>query len=214
MDIAGLSKLAKQTILNLVMALGFLAHGYATGEFEVTDERLGVYLCTEHIDNPKGYASDQPGGDARRIDPRLRGPVLDVELEVDPRTGMKNYIANENGNWDTSSRLVRERIVQCIDMGRRARNGGGETAVYEAYRLLGTLLHTLEDFTAHSNWCELSLMRLGYSHVFPHVGDGVRVQSPAGPCPPLVTGACALAPPPPSSAHLRASSLVRPRATS
>ncbi|KPV75411.1 uncharacterized protein RHOBADRAFT_36269 [Rhodotorula graminis WP1] len=188
MDIAGLTKLAKQTILNLVMALGFLAHGYATGEFEVTDERLGVYLCTEHIDNPKGYAADQPGGDARRVDPRLRGPVMDVELQVDPRTGMKNYIANENGNWDTSSRLVRERIVQCIDMGRRARNGGGETAVYEAYRLLGTLLHTLEDFTAHSNWCELSLLRLGYSHVFPHVGDGVRVQSPAGPCPPLVTG--------------------------
>jgi hypothetical protein len=49
MDIAGLSKLSKQTILNLVMALGFLAHGYATGEFEVTDERLGVYLPTEHM---------------------------------------------------------------------------------------------------------------------------------------------------------------------
>lgn len=26
------------------MALGFLAHGYATHEFEVTEERLGVYL--------------------------------------------------------------------------------------------------------------------------------------------------------------------------
>lgn len=52
MDIAGLSKLSKQTILNLVMALGFLAHGYATAEFEVTDERLGVYLPTEHIGEP------------------------------------------------------------------------------------------------------------------------------------------------------------------
>ena len=53
MDIAGLTKLSKQTIVNLCMALGFLAHGYATGEFEVTEERLGVYLPTEHIDNPK-----------------------------------------------------------------------------------------------------------------------------------------------------------------
>lgn len=44
MDIAGLKKLSKQTILNLIMGLGFLAHGYATGEFEVTEERLGV--CT------------------------------------------------------------------------------------------------------------------------------------------------------------------------
>ena len=44
MDVAGLAKLSRQAILNLVMALGFLAHGYATGEFEVTEERLGVYL--------------------------------------------------------------------------------------------------------------------------------------------------------------------------
>ncbi|KAM0787789.1 hypothetical protein ACM66B_003843 [Microbotryomycetes sp. NB124-2] len=187
MDIAGLSKLPKQTILNLVMALGFLAHGYATGEFEVTDERLGVYEPVQHIDNPKGYAADQPGGDARRIDPRLRPPVDPRELEIDPRTGMKNYIANENGTWDTSSRLVRERIHQCIDAGRRGKNGS-DTDMYEAYRLLGTLLHTLEDFSAHSNWTELSLLRLGYKDVFCHVGDACRIQSPAGPCPPLVTG--------------------------
>jgi len=25
------------------------------GEFEVTEERLGVYRCEEHIDNPSGY---------------------------------------------------------------------------------------------------------------------------------------------------------------
>lgn len=45
---AGLKKLPVQTIINLCMVLGFLANGYATGEFEVTAERLGVYLpvCT------------------------------------------------------------------------------------------------------------------------------------------------------------------------
>jgi hypothetical protein len=43
-DITGLQKLPLQTIVNLCMALGFLAHGYATNEFEVTVERLGVYL--------------------------------------------------------------------------------------------------------------------------------------------------------------------------
>ena len=42
MDVAGLSKLSRQQILNLVMALGFLAHGYATQEFEVTEDRLGT----------------------------------------------------------------------------------------------------------------------------------------------------------------------------
>jgi hypothetical protein len=35
------------------MALAFLAMGYGTGEFEVTEERLGVYLPTEHIDSVK-----------------------------------------------------------------------------------------------------------------------------------------------------------------
>ena len=70
MDVAGLSKLSEQAILNLVMVLGFLAHGYATGrgalpvlkspltqflgEFETTTSRLGVYLPVEHIDNPYG----------------------------------------------------------------------------------------------------------------------------------------------------------------
>ena len=68
-----------------------IAHGYATAEFEVTAERLGCYLPTEHIDNPKGYAEGQ---DARRLDSRLRGPVDPQELQIDPRTGMKNYIAN------------------------------------------------------------------------------------------------------------------------
>ncbi|GAA5928728.1 Het-C domain-containing protein [Sporobolomyces koalae] len=188
MDIAGLSKLSKQSILNLVMALGFLAHGYATAEFEITEERLGVYRCEEHIDNPKGYAADQPGGDARHVDPRLRGPVDPRELEIDSRTGMKNYIANEQGGWPTSSAHLRNLIRRCIDLGRRARSNGNDADVYESYRLLGDLLHTLEDFPAHSNWCELSLMRLGYHQVFPHVGDSCRIQSPAGPAPPLVTG--------------------------
>ena len=48
-------------------------------------------------------------------------------------------------------------------MGRRAKDSGREEDLFECYRLLGGFLHTLEDFTAHSNWCELSLRRLGYT---------------------------------------------------
>jgi hypothetical protein len=88
--------------------------------FEITPERLGCYLPTTHIDNPKvPIGKDTPFGisdlmmtdvffpfsflpfrflsslqgypdDARSFDPRLRGPVDPRELEVDPRTGMKN----------------------------------------------------------------------------------------------------------------------------
>ncbi|KAG9126619.1 hypothetical protein FRC07_002769 [Ceratobasidium sp. 392] len=186
MDIAGLKKLQVQSIINLCMALGFLAHGYATGEFEVTEERLGVYLPVEHIDNPKGYGE---GEDARKYHPKLRGPVDPRELEVDYRTGMKNYIANEDGPWDTSKGHVRRTLEACIEMGRRARSGGRKEDEYEAYRLLGTALHTLEDFPAHSNFCELALVSLGYREVFVHMGDQVRIQAPNGKSvAPLVTG--------------------------
>lgn len=66
--------------------MSFLSFGYATEEFEVTEERLGVYRPEEHIDNPKDYADNK---DAREYDQRLRGPVQPMELEVDPNTGMK-----------------------------------------------------------------------------------------------------------------------------
>ncbi|TFY67108.1 hypothetical protein EVJ58_g1851 [Rhodofomes roseus] len=183
-DTAGLSKLQLQTIINLCMVLGFLAHGYATGEFEVTIERLGVYLPTEHIDNPKGYPDN-----ARTFDSRLRGPVNPQELEIDRKTGMKNYIANEHGNWDTSKALVRRVLHQCIDIGRRYRQNNQKDDLYEAYRLLGQALHTLEDFAAHSNFCELALVAMGFTDVFVHVGDRVRIQAPDGKSvAPLVTG--------------------------
>jgi hypothetical protein len=50
-------------------------------------------------------------------------------------------------------------------------------------------LHTLEDYPAHSNFVELALIRLGHTHVFTHVGDNVRIQSPDGRwVAPIVTG--------------------------
>jgi hypothetical protein len=50
-------------------------------------------------------------------------------------------------------------------------------------------LHTLEDFSAHSNFCELTLVSMGYTDVFLHVGDSVRVRALNGKMvAPLVTG--------------------------
>lgn len=49
--------------------------------------------------------------DARTYDKRLRGPVEQVELEIDSRTGMKNYIANENGHWATSAGMTLPRYT-------------------------------------------------------------------------------------------------------
>jgi len=50
-------------------------------------------------------------------------------------------------------------------------------------------MHTLEDFPAHSNFCELVLVSTGYNDVFVHVGDHVKVQAPSGKwVSPIVTG--------------------------
>ncbi|KAF8337987.1 uncharacterized protein EI90DRAFT_3118447 [Cantharellus anzutake] len=184
MDIAGLTKLSPESIVTIVMALASMSFGYATGEFEVTAERLGVYLPVTHIDNPRGYGGGQ---DPRDVYPKLRPPVNPEELEIDESNGMKNYIATEDRGWDTSTGLLKRVFRECIDRGRRAQGEDGED-LFEAFRLLGTGLHTLEDLLAHSNWCELTLRKLGHRDVFCYVGDNVLVNSPHGRVPPLVTG--------------------------
>lgn len=165
-----------------------MSFGYATAEFEVTEERLGVYRPEEHIDNPKDYADNQ---DARQYDQRLRGPVQQEELAIDPETGMKNYIANERGGWATSSGYIRYSFQRAIHYGRMYTHGankGREEDLCEALRCLGQGLHCLEDFGAHTNYTELALRELGHHNVFPHVGVATEINLRGKRVFPLVTG--------------------------
>lgn len=166
-----------------------MAFGYATEEFEVTEERLGCYRPEEHIDNPKGYAD---GLDARKFDPRLRGPVDPVETEIDLRTAMKNYIANETGQWATSAGYLRFTFARSIHFGRLytcgAQGKGKDENLCEALRCLGQGLHCMEDFGAHSNYCELALRELGYHNVFPHCGNQAEIKVQGKRLYPVVTG--------------------------
>ncbi|KAK4120032.1 heterokaryon incompatibility Het-C [Parathielavia appendiculata] len=189
-DVGSLKGINAATIRIIVWVLSFMANGYATEEFEVTEERLGVYRPEEHIDNPLGYADGQ---DARRYDTRLRGPVDPRELEIDPRTGMKNYIANESGGWATSAGYLRWSFARSIHFGRVYTNGangtsGKEADLCEALRCLGQALHCMEDFSAHSNYCELALVELGYHNVFPHCGSATQIHLNGRMVYPLVTG--------------------------
>lgn len=112
-------------------------------------------------------------------------------------------MASEGQGWDTSTAFIRRTFSVCIEAGRRA--GGREGPdLWEAYRLLGTGMHTMEDLLAHSNWCEIALRKMGHEEVFCHVGDDgmigvlctftglkkflVIINTPSGPAPPLVTG--------------------------
>lgn len=184
-DVGTLSYGISPELIRVVLwVMSFIEFGYGTFEFEVTKERLGVYRAEEHIDNPIGYPSD-----AHHLDSRLRGPVDPMELEIDPDTGMKNYIANESGGWPTSSEYVKRTLLKCIDLGRKYT---GEEATEgfrnEALRLLGQALHTLEDFSAHSNYCELVLIDMGYNEVFPFVGEQTKIQINNKTLFPIVTG--------------------------
>ena len=189
-DVGTLKGVQANAIRILVWILAFISFGYATREFEVTEERLGVYRPEEHIDNPEDYADNV---DARSFDPRLRGPVRPEELAVDPETGMKNYISNDRGDWATSSGYVRYSFVRSIHFGRTFTSGAGNTKgreqdLFEALRCLGQGLHCLEDFGAHTNYCELVLRELGFHNVFPHVGLATEMTLQGRRVFPLVTG--------------------------
>lgn len=136
--------------------------------------------------NPKDYADNQ---DARQYDSRLRPPVRQVELDIDPDTGMKNYIANERGDWATSSGYIKYSLARSIRYGRLYTSGGQrEEDLCEALRCLGQGLHTLEDFAAHTNYCELALREMGFHNVFPHTGSGTQMDIRGRFVFPLVTG--------------------------
>ncbi|KND91164.1 hypothetical protein TOPH_03923 [Tolypocladium ophioglossoides CBS 100239] len=187
-DVGTVKSVSAEAIRLLLCVLGFLTFGYGSGEFEITAERLGTYRPEDHIDNPKNYADNK---DARQYDRRLRGPVDEpTELSIDRDTGMKNYIANERAGIMTSAQHVRKLFGGCIELGRRYKDRGNKKDLYEAFRLMGTGLHCLEDFFAHSNYTELALIEMGERDVFPHCGRDTRVQLEGARSPvyPIVTG--------------------------
>ncbi len=119
-----------------------MTFGYGTKEFEVTADRLGCYRPEDHIDNPKDYADNE---DATQYDRRLRGPVDErAELAIDPKTGLKNYIANEHAGIMTSAKHVRKLFAESIRLGRSYNRSQNKAELYEALRLMGTGLHCLE----------------------------------------------------------------------
>ena len=148
-------------------------------------------MCDNLNSNPKDYADNK---DARDYDPRLRGPVRPVELEIDYETGMKNYIANEQGDWATSAGYVKYSLARSIHYGRLYTSGGGrfskgkEEDLCEALRCLGQGLHTLEDWGAHTNYCELALLEMGFHNVFPLTGSNTMMNIRGRQLYPLVTG--------------------------
>lgn len=119
-------------------------------EMKVTTEKLGVYVPTEHIDNP--LVLNPPFPDPTERDPDFLPWVLEGDsiLEVDPDTSMKRYISN------------------AVDyMTRQLEVAKAERRSAESTRAFGAALHVLEDLFAHSNFAELSLIKAGHPNVVP-----------------------------------------------
>lgn len=207
-DKGSLSLVPYPVLRALIAVFAFVQFGYATREFEVTDERLGAYRPEEHVDNPRGYDAGIPAASSSsnraegnepqtgyRISDGLRGAVEPTELAIDGQTGMKNYIANshEVGMINPTSRdYVEKQLIAAIACGRQSDQ--------EAYIHLGAALHTLEDFVAHSNYVELAMQLIGrdvedranmtpaLKNVFTYVGGNAKVNTASGEAAPIITG--------------------------
>ena len=162
-----LSRNALTQIVDILAARTF-SHGRTLypHDFQVTPERLGVYRPSQHIDNPR-VENPEPRN-IHAIDSDFEPWIESGHpwLEVDYDRSMKRHIHRSVG-------VMQEELGAAMFEGNSA----------DGRRYFGAGLHILEDYFAHSNFVELSLIKLGYDKVLPWT-------SPA-PCKwnlPVVTG--------------------------
>ncbi|EIT77358.1 heterokaryon incompatibility protein Het-C-domain-containing protein [Aspergillus flavus] len=172
-DVGTLKYVGAEAIRILIWVLGFLSFGQAT-EFPhyASGDRLGCYEPTEHIDNPLGYAEG-----------RMLGiMIIDSGVQyVGPLSTLLYYVTcgimtTEGVGIATSAGLARRVFCRSIQLGRQYAKSWNDEDLHEAFRLLGTGLHCLEDYAAHSNYTELSLIEMGESEISPHVGRNTIVE--------------------------------------
>lgn len=117
-------------------------------EFRVTRARLGVYRSEEHIDNPLNLKDSS-------FDPGFDKAPTEEQKQFDQQR-RANYIASRlTRPAKSAAEYMREELSAAITAGPTA----------EGRRRFGQGLHTLEDFFAHSNFCELALRALGKTGV-------------------------------------------------
>ncbi len=141
---------------------------------------LGVYRPEEHIDNPMPGSLDQSSEweDNSLLDAAFAKPPSLKQLEVNPTTLLKNYIATDLGedqNFQPATAYMAKKLKAAMSAGHTD----------EGLRYFGEALHVLEDFFSHSNFIELALIELGYDQVYPWVDESEKIKDYY----PLVTGA-------------------------
>ncbi|WP_062388469.1 HET-C-related protein [Pseudomonas abietaniphila] len=153
-----LSREALTKIVGVLATAKFRHRAPERGSFVVTPEVLGVYRPSEHIDNPS--VTDPSPADPTTRDKDFEPWTLkgDPILEVDYDTSMKKYIQR-------SADAMKVRMVRSFEL--REHGSPDDNNVINGMREFGAALHILEDYFAHSNFAELSLIKAGHTNVLP-----------------------------------------------
>jgi len=166
----------------------FLKHikSYQDKYGEFTEDILGVYRPEEHIDNPKGMIDNSIFGNKLLRDPiefnyeyineynqvfnlkkTLSKGEIDEALEISEQN-MKAYIKHDFEDRPSSFTYISQQLRLASKKGRKN---------LDALRHFGAALHVLEDYYAHTNFIELTLIKLGYINIFPWVEPNAEVES-------------------------------------
>lgn len=126
--------------------------------FDIDTKTLGVYRPEEHIDNPAAYF---PANGTKKnlnfeLDPdNAKDPSLE-QFIVDKKYGTKKYIrGNEKEPFPSAYDCFLENINKALAGGKKR------------YIHFGAAMHILEDYYAHSNFCELAVIKNYDPEVYP-----------------------------------------------
>jgi len=141
-------------------------------------EELGVYRPEEHIDNPI-YAVTLDGTKEGFYCPSDKIKEEDVKKDprIDEGLGMSKHIhftenevkihnakgfgsKYEGGKLPTATECMKQRFISGVN---KFKNGSNPHARGIGIRDIGAGLHILEDYFAHTNFCEILLIKHGVS---------------------------------------------------
>lgn len=134
----------------------------------LTKDILGIYRPEEHIDNPKGLEDESQIADDKKkvISFNYNGKSKTLyagdnkkSWQLDASRNMLHYFWTDYPERPAAVTYMKEQIILACKKGKTA----------EGFRDLGAGLHVLEDYFAHTNFTEISLIKNGASMVYPWV---------------------------------------------
>ncbi len=141
---------------------------------KLTPEILGIYRPEEHIDNPKRLMDESNMHEYRYGDKTITlykgkydqdGKLLpqyskDSHLEIDLKKGVKRYIVEDFGkDYPSALTYMLRQLKEAMAAGRTTKG----------FRHLGAALHVLEDYFAHTNFVEISLIKTVDPKTYPWI---------------------------------------------